>query len=292
MDARQLEYFLAVVDHGAMSRAAAALYVAQPSLSQALRTLERDLGQPLFHRIGRRLVLNDAGRALVEPARQVVRGLAAARSSVESVAGLAVGRVEIAATPSQAVEPLASLIRAFTTAHPGLSVAVRGAFTASSVMEMVRSGVVEVGLLASSEEPAAAGLVFTSLGRQRFVLVAPPDGPFPPGHVVRHSELAGHRLVVGQVGSGMRRLVDRIRDSGVELAEVVETEHREAILPLVLNGVGMAVLADSWAGLAARSGALVLDLEPAAHLHISLATRPDGLSPAAAAFLAVATPLS
>jgi DNA-binding transcriptional LysR family regulator len=86
----------------------------------------------------------------------------------------------------------------------------------------------------------------------------------------------------------MRRLVDRIRDSGVALDAVVETEHREAILPLVLNGVGMAVLADSWAGLAARSGALVLDLEPAAHLHISLATRPDGLSPAAAAFLAVA----
>ncbi|GAA3440471.1 hypothetical protein BJ998_008724 [Kutzneria kofuensis] len=64
MDARQLEYFLAVVDHGGMGRAAAALHVAQPSLSQALRTLERDLGQPLFHRIGRRLVLNDAGLAV------------------------------------------------------------------------------------------------------------------------------------------------------------------------------------------------------------------------------------
>jgi DNA-binding transcriptional LysR family regulator len=286
VDARQLEYFLAVVDHGGVSRAAAALYVAQPSLSQALRTLEHDLGQPLFHRIGRRLVLNDAGRALVEPARQVVRGLATARSSVDSVGGLAVGRVEIAATPSQAVEPLASLIKTFTTAHPGMTVAVRAAFTASSVIDMVRSGVVEVGLLASTEEPAAPGLRFTELGRQRFVLVTPPDGPFPPGHVVQHGELAGRRLIVGQTGSGMRRLVDRIRDGGVELAQIVETEHREAILPLVLNGVGMAVLADSWAGLAERAGALVLALEPAAHLHISLASRPDALSPAAAAFLA------
>jgi len=290
VDARQLEYFLAVVDHGGMSRAAAALYVAQPSLSQALRTLERDLGQPLFHRIGRRLVLNDAGRALVGPARQVVRGLATARSSVDSVAGLAVGRVEIAATPSQAVEPLASLIKAFTAVHPGISVAIRAAFTAQNAMDLVRGGAVEIGLLASSEEPRAAGLRFTSLGRQRFVLVTPPDGPFPPGHVVRHAELAGQRLIVGQTGSGMRRLVDRIRDGGVDLAAVVETEHREAILPLVLGGVGMAVLADSWAGLAERSGALVLALEPAAHLHISLATRPDGLSPAANAFLTTASP--
>ncbi|MFC0548620.1 LysR family transcriptional regulator [Kutzneria chonburiensis] len=286
MDARQLEYFLAVVDHGGMSRAAAALYVAQPSLSQALRTLEKDLGQPLFHRIGRKLVLNDAGRALVEPARQVVRGLATARAGVESVSGLVVGRVEIAATPSQAVEPLPSLIGAFTAEHPGISVAVKAAFTASSVIDMVRAGTVEVGLLASTEEPTANGVHFTSLWRQRFVLVTPPDGPFAPGHVVQHKELAGRRLIVGQVGSGMRRLVDQIRDSGVDLAAVVDTEHREAILPLVLNGTGMAVLSDAWAGLATRSGARVHDLEPAAYLHISLATRPDSLSPAAAAFMA------
>jgi DNA-binding transcriptional LysR family regulator len=286
VDARQLQYFLAVVDHGGVSRAAAALHVAQPSLSQALRTLEKDLGQPLFHRIGRRLVLNDAGKALVEPARQVVRGLAAARSSVKSVSGLTVGRVEIAATPSQAVEPLPSLIRAFTARHPGISVAVKAAFTASQVIDMVRAGTVEVGLLASTEEPTAHGVHFTSLGRQRFVLVTPPDGPFPPDHVVQHAELAGHRLIVGQVGSGMRRLVDRIRDSGVDLAAVVDTEHREAILPLVLNGTGMAVLSDAWAGLAERSGARVHALEPAAHLHISLATRPSALSPAATAFMA------
>jgi hypothetical protein len=67
---------------------------------------------------------------------------------------------------------------------------------------------------------------------------------------------------------------------------VVDTEHREAILPLVLNGTGMAVLSDAWAGLAERSGARVHALEPAAHLHISLATRPSALSPAATAFMA------
>jgi DNA-binding transcriptional LysR family regulator len=63
VDARQLEYFLAVVDHGGVNRAAAALYLAQPSLSQSIRALERDLGHQLFHRVGRRLVLTDAGQA-------------------------------------------------------------------------------------------------------------------------------------------------------------------------------------------------------------------------------------
>jgi hypothetical protein len=58
MDARQLEYFLAVVDHDGFGRAAAKLHIAQPSLSQAIAALERDLGVKLFHRLGRGVVLN------------------------------------------------------------------------------------------------------------------------------------------------------------------------------------------------------------------------------------------
>jgi DNA-binding transcriptional LysR family regulator len=291
MDARQLEYFLAVVDCGGVSRAAAALYVAQPSLSQAIRALERDLGQDLFHRIGRRLVLTDAGRALIEPARQVVRGLETARASVESVADLAVGRVEIAATPSQAVEPLSKMIGAFVERYPGLTVTVRAAFTASGVVDMVRSGVTELGLLASTDPPAAAGVELTSLRRQRFVVVTAAGGPFADRAMVRREELAGKRLIVGQPGTGMRRLVDEIRASGVELRQGVETEHREAILPLVLAGVGVAVLTDSWASLARQAGALVLDLNPTAYLHVALVSRRGPISPPAVAFLKTAHPL-
>ena len=288
MDARQLDYFLAVVDHGGVNRAAAALYLAQPSLSQAIRALERDLGHQLFHRVGRRLVLTDAGRALVEPARHVVRGLEAARASVESVAGLESGRVEIAAMPSQAVEPLGGMIRAFTERHPGLSVTIRAAFTTSDVLEMVRTGVTEVGLLAGSEPPASAEVELDLIGTQRFVLLAPVGGPFRDGVTVRHADLAGQRLIVGQAGTGMRRLVDGIRAAGVELTEVVETEHRESILPLVLGGVGLAVLADSWSPLARQAGALVLELAPPAYLHLALASRKAPLTPAATAFLAIA----
>src|SRR5690348_10161914 len=96
MDSRQLEYFLAVVDHGGMSAAAAALHLSQPSLSQAIRGLERDLGVPLFHRVGRRVVPSAAGEALVPPARQVLRDLRTARASVDAVRGLDGGRLDIA----------------------------------------------------------------------------------------------------------------------------------------------------------------------------------------------------
>jgi DNA-binding transcriptional LysR family regulator len=105
MDIRQLEYFLAIVDHGGFNRAASVLYVSQPSLSQAVQALDRDLGSELFHRIGRRAVLTEAGQALIDPARAAVRSLETARARVAAVHELRDGRLDVAAMPSLAVEP-------------------------------------------------------------------------------------------------------------------------------------------------------------------------------------------
>jgi DNA-binding transcriptional LysR family regulator len=288
MDVRQLEYFLAVVDNGGFNRAAGALHLAQPSLSQAIRNLERDLGTPLFHRIGRRVVLTEAGQALIEPARQVVRSLEVARATVESVHDLRTGRIEIAAMPSPAVEPLSSMIDRFARRHPGVTLTVRAASWPRTVIEMVRTGVTELGLLAAMDPPVTADLTVHPVERHRFVLVTRPDGPFPAGIPVTGDRLAGQRLIAGQEGTGMRRLVEDLRADGVDLTVAVETEHREAILPLVLKGVGVAVLTEAWTPLAERAGALVLDLEPPSYLDVALVSRKARLTPAASEFLALA----
>ncbi|AXK31673.1 LysR family transcriptional regulator [Streptomyces armeniacus] len=285
MDVRQLEYFLAVVDHGGFNKAAAALYLSQPSLSQAIRALERDLGSELFHRIGRRVVLTEAGQALIEPARGAARSLELARARVEAVHELRSGRVDIAAMPSQAVEPLTGMIRRFSASHPQLSMVVRAAFTPPDVIDMVRTGRCELGLVASPDAVDAANVEVHDLGRQRFVLLAARDGPFRGRRAVRSEQLAGQRLIVGQHGTGMRRYVDDLRTRGCDVTLAVETEHRVAILPLVLEGVGVAVVTEAWRGLAERAGALVLELEPEDGLRISLISRRAALTPAAAAFL-------
>ena len=73
MDLRQVEYVLAVVDHGTFTAAAESIPISQPALSQAIRSLERELGIELFHRIGRTVVLSEAGHAFVPPARAAAR---------------------------------------------------------------------------------------------------------------------------------------------------------------------------------------------------------------------------
>ncbi|MFH8350310.1 LysR family transcriptional regulator [Streptomyces sp. NPDC018045] len=290
MDIRQLEYFLAIVDHDGFNRAASALYVSQPSLSQAVRALERDLGSELFHRIGRRAVLTEAGRALIEPARAAVRSLATARAGVAAVHELRTGRVDVAAMPSQAVEPLTTMIRAFSGRYPGVSVAIKAAFTSRDVVDMVRTGTVELGLLATAGPLPDREVASHPAGEQRFVLVTPADGPFAGRTSVACEELAGQRLIVGQRGTGMRAYVDGLRERGIACAIAAETEHRVAILPLVLAGVGLAVVTESWRAVAERAGARALDIEPKTTLNIGLVSRRTGLSPAARAFLAAALP--
>src|ERR1022692_862540 len=97
MDIRHLRAVVAVVDQGGVTRAAAELHVAQPSLSQTIQSLERELGVELFRRVGRRLLLTAAGEALLIPAREVLRDMATVAASVADVKGLAAGRLDLVA---------------------------------------------------------------------------------------------------------------------------------------------------------------------------------------------------
>lgn len=286
MDVRQLRYFLAIVDHGSVHRAAQELFVAQPSVSQALRALERDLGTDLFHRTGRRLVLTPAGERLIDPAREVLRGVEVARATVEAVNGLRSGRLSITSMPAPAVSPLASMVSRFRAAYPLVEVLVRAAATPAEVVAAVRAGTAELGLLGTpAVGPELAGLAVHQLETQTFVLVAAVDGDLPPGDPLPMDALANRRLVVGRPGTGTRRVSDSIlrRSPGCRIA--VEVEHREAILPLVLARVGIAVLSDSWRDLARAAGAVVRPLATDETRKICLVHRDSRLTPAAAAFL-------
>ncbi|MDA0563170.1 LysR family transcriptional regulator [Streptomonospora sp. S1-112] len=284
MDARQLEYFLAIVDHQGFSRAAARLHVAQPSLSQAIQRLERELGVPLFHRTGPRVRPTAAGRAMVEPARQVLRGLDATRASVESVKGLLSGTVDVAVMPSQAVEPLTTLVTRFTAGFPGVAVEVAPVFTAPEAVELLREGACELALVGTGEPVRAAGVREHPLQTQRFVLVAPPGEDFGGARRVGWHDLDGRRVIAAPHGSRMRHLVDRMLAAGVDLRIAVVAGHREAMLPLVLNGAGVAVMTEAWSRTARSGGAQMLDLDPPTWVRIALLHRADPLTPAAAAF--------
>jgi DNA-binding transcriptional LysR family regulator len=196
----------------------------------------------------------------------------------------------IVSMPSQAVSPLAPMVSRFRAAFPMVEVAVRAAGTPPEVITAVRAGTAELGMLGTpTVGPELAGLTVYQLETQSFVVVAAATGTgsmdLPAGDPVALDALVGRRLIVGQHGTGMRRVADDVlrRSPGARIA--VEVEHREAVLPLVLARVGVAVMSESWRELARSAGAVVRDLASDDVLRVCLVHREGRLSPAAAAFI-------
>jgi LysR family hydrogen peroxide-inducible transcriptional activator len=125
MELHQLRYFIAVVDAGTVGRAAERCGIAQPSLSQQLRRLERSLGVDLFDRVGRGLVLTEAGRAFVPRARRVLEEVRAAESSLRDDLEGGPRRASVGAIPTIAPHLLPPVLRDLRSRFPDCAVDVR-----------------------------------------------------------------------------------------------------------------------------------------------------------------------
>lgn len=288
MDLRQASYVVAVADEGSFTAAAASIPVSQPALSQAVATLERELGTALFERLGRRVRLTVAGEAFLEPARRMLRDAEVARRAVAEVAGLTAGRLDVVALPTLVVEPLVDLVGRFRRAFPQVEVRIVEPEDADAVAGRVRSGACELGL--GDLDVDERGLASDRLGEQRLMAVLPPGSDPPEGRALAVARLARHPLIATPRGTSTRRLLaaalrrdpEGDLDSQVHLGVV--TEHREAIVPLVIAGAGAAVLPEPLARQAEELGAVVAPLTPALRRPVVLLHRTGALSPAARAF--------
>ena len=287
MDVRRLTLFLAVVDHGGFTAAAQAVHVAQPAVSLAVRELETELGTPLFVRTRSGAVTTPAGDALVGPARQTLRDLATATASVAAVTGVVAGRLDLASLPTLAADPLAGIVGRFRHAHGGVGVRLAAPADGPELAEVVRSGGAEVGL--TERGRANDGLAEIALLDQDLVAVLPPGSP-GGGQPLGRRALADLPLVTTTAGTSLRTLVEEaLADHGLVPSVAVETEQRDALVPLVVGGSGTAVLPTSLADTAAALGAVVRPLRPPVRRHIVLVHRPGIVSPAARRFMDLAT---
>jgi LysR family transcriptional regulator, carnitine catabolism transcriptional activator len=287
MDERRLRYFLTIVDEGSVTRAAARLHVAQPSLSQALRALENELGVELFHRVGRGLRLSAAGEALIGPGRQTLRAMDEARAAISGVLDLEAGTLEIAALATLAVDPLAPLVGRFRALHPGVEVRMVEAETTDGIHALVRDGRCELG--AAQLSSPTPGLGMLSLGDQELLFVMPPQWGDAPARSLSPREMARTPLVVAPPGTSTRMLLEQaLAGVGVAPQIAVETAAREAIIPLVLAGAGAALLPAPIAREAERRGAVIRAARPLISRPIGLIHRHGALSAAARTFMALA----
>src|SRR3954449_9615856 len=188
MELRQLEYFVAVARHRHFTRAAEALYVTQPALSQQVRRLEAELGLALFRRTSRGVELTPAGTDLLVHAEKVLAEVAQARAEMDRHTGVSRGVVRVAATAADAPR-LPAALAAFHAEHPGIQIALRQG-SAAEVADLVRRGAVDVAVLALAGE-APAGVEAQPLAEEPLRLAVALDDPLASGGAVRLGALRG-----------------------------------------------------------------------------------------------------
>lgn len=145
MLARHIQYFLAVAEHLSFTKAAAALHVSQPALSQQVRQLEESLGAQLFDRSGRTTRLTDAGDVYLLYARRAHQELREAKNAIHDVSDLSRGSLRIAVTPTFTTYLVGPLIEAFHSRHPKITVNLKE-ISQERIEELLLAGVLDVGI--------------------------------------------------------------------------------------------------------------------------------------------------
>jgi LysR family transcriptional regulator, hydrogen peroxide-inducible genes activator len=170
MEIHQLRYFAAVADEGSFSRAAAREHVAQPSLSQQIQKLEAELGEKLFDRLPKSVVLTEAGSCLREFARKILINIADARRCVDDLKRDITGRLVVGAIPTISPYVLPDLIAKFQQRHPKVIVEILEDTTESLALRL-EDGTLDAAIMSNCDESLT--LQRHSLGKEALLLLLP-----------------------------------------------------------------------------------------------------------------------
>ncbi|TVQ38225.1 MAG: LysR family transcriptional regulator [Geminicoccaceae bacterium] len=240
VDFKQLRYFVAIVDAGSFTRAAARLAVAQPALSRQVRDLEEELGVLLLHRNGRGVVPTEAGRQLTERARRVLAAVEEIKADLHARSDVLTGTVTVAAPPTVANPLGLDLLRAVRAAHPELRLHLVEGMSAH-VREWLANGSCDLGVVYEAQTKTLNGA--EPLVRERLHLLVPAAWRFAqPGSPVRLQALDRLPLVLSGPAHGLRSLVEAAAERvGLRLRPEVEVDCFGAIRELVIDGKAAAV---------------------------------------------------
>jgi len=243
MELRHVRYFVAVAEHQHFGRAAEALHTAQPSLSQQVRQLEREIGVPLFERTTRKLRLTPAGELFLAESRQLLAHVTASVERARAVAKGERGLLSVTfVSGAMGAGALPHLMHDFQESHPDVAVDVRP-MPAFTQIESLREGHVHVGFFSAGYKEEAFGEQF--LWRERLVLAVPESHPFARKPKLRFSDLRDGRLLLYSRSSGSQLqngIIAVLHELRIEPDFVYQGADAETIVGLVAAGRGISLV--------------------------------------------------
>src|SRR5882757_9732203 len=238
---RQFEYFVTVVDEGSFTRAAEKLHVSQPGLSHQLRTLENELGGPLFERLPKKVRLTPAGRAALPHARASIAHADRVAQSARRSSGAISGELHVGTLYSLSVGLLPGPLAELRKEYPGFQAHLVEFQHTDELVAAMEAGNADVAV---GPVPQDWQGPVTSIGSEEFVLIGATTSILATlGGQVPISALKDEVWVHFTRASGLSEILDRaLRAAGVEPAIAVRTEQAPSALNLARAGLGVTLV--------------------------------------------------
>jgi DNA-binding transcriptional LysR family regulator len=254
MDLRQLEIIRAIADTGSFTAAGEKLHVSQSAISRQILLLEEELGEPVFHRIGRRIRITPAGESLLQLSHRVFQDLQETVSTISEKRDSLSGTIRLVGGMTVGLYVFPALLREVRRVHPHLDLKVTVGSAERSIA-MLRSGAGDLGMITLPVE--ATDLVSVPVLQEELLLITYPAHPLAKKKSITPKDLDKQDFVLFETGSITRRLVEQFfAREGVEPDVIMETENVEIIKAMVRNGLGISIIPSQAAASDVKAGQL------------------------------------
>lgn len=242
MDVQVLRYFVGLAQHKRFSVAAREMGIAQPSLSQQIQKLEGEVGQPLFDRLPKGVVLTEAGRALLEYAVEIIEKVHDAELRMQDLSDDVEGRLSVGIIPTMAPYLLPQILRGFVKQYPQVELEVQERFT-SDQLELLEQGEIDVGIMSLPIEHEHMHV--ETLFEEEMQLCVPSDHALARRKKVKSDDLKGERFMVLEEMHCMGQQVMQFCARSARDVHIVFTGSQiQTLQAMVSAGLGMSFIPD------------------------------------------------
>ncbi len=241
MEIDGLRAFIAVTEHGSFSQAAQQLFLTQPAISKRIAALEQQLNAPLFDRIGRQVVLTEAGRTLLPRAKQLIQDMEDARRAVENLSGEVSGTLRIGSSHHIGLHRLPPVLREYAKRYPKVQLDLRFV-DSETAWQQVLNGDLELGLLTlpPTQDPR---LVHHTIWSDPLTLVVSPEHPLTAYKKVTLEQLTHYDALLPQPNTFTRHMVEELFSTyQLSLNVAMATNYLETLYMMVSVGLGWSLL--------------------------------------------------
>ncbi|MTV38904.1 LysR substrate-binding domain-containing protein [Duganella radicis] len=241
MELRQLRYFVAIVDHGSLSRAALILHVAQPALTQQLRQLEEELGVQLLHRTAQGVLSTDAGKVFYEHAQAILKQVADARSAVAQSAERPSGSVTLGLPHSISGALALPLLMATRAHYPEISLQLTEELT-GNLSDQLKSGRVNLAVL--FDDGQLSQFATTPLAEEELQFICRADAAYAQSeHSLTLEQALQAMLILPGLQHGVRPRIESVaREAGLSVGNVIEINSIAILKSALLADMGATIL--------------------------------------------------